>query len=439
MSNTCKYKFSVIMPVFNVEAYLNDAIDSVVNQTIGFEDSIQLILVNDGSTDHCEDICNAYKDRYPTNIVYIKQGNKGVSSARNAGTPYIEGRYVNFFDSDDKWNLDAFAKVWNFFEEYGDKIDVVCCKPTYFEAKTGEHNLNNKFKGGDRVIDIRETPKFILLNVTTAFIKADTINRESFDERISIGEDSKYITKIILGKEKYGVLGSAGYNIRKRAEKSSLTQNRNIGRYTLTMEHYYKHMLEYSIEKYGELIPYIQHVVINGLKYRVFEEPKDFMTEDQWLAYTKLVTELINKIDDVVIAETNNLKMMTRLYLFKLKYGYDIESELYIKGNNILFREISLGRIPKRSVTVDDITISWRNMTISGTITMPINDNIKLYIKGKKGYQEAVISLDDAMNRKVFNGEHYRRGRKFTARTNIKDAEPTLALGYRGHYYKLTL
>lgn len=432
-----KYKFSVIMPIHNVEAYIREAIDSVINQTIGFEDSIQLILVNDGSTDRCEEICLEYKGRYQDNIIYIKQENQGVSHARNAGMAYVKGKYVNFFDADDKWNTDVFQKVWNFFEGYGDKIDVACCKSTYFEAKTGEHNLNNKFKGGDRVIDIRENPKFILLNVTTAFIKADVINEETFDERISIGEDSKYITKIILRKEKYGVLGSVEYNIRKRHENSSLTQNRNIGRYTLTMEHYYKHMLEYSLEKYGEVIPYIQHVVINGLKYRALETRRDFMTEEEWRDYTESVTELIKKIDDQVIAETNNLKMMTRLYIFKVKHGRDIEPELYIKNNKVYFNKVSLGKIPRNPVKIDEITVSWKNMTVSGTITAPLNDNIKLYIKDKKGYQEAVISADEEQNKETFIGETFPRGRKFVVTAKKKEADPILVLGCRGEYYEL--
>lgn len=437
MSNTHKYKFSVVMPIYNAQLYLKEAIDSVVDQTIGFEDSIQLILVNDGSTDHSEEICREYKDRYPNNVVYIYQENQGVSHARNAGMPYVEGKYVNFFDADDKWNTDVFQKVWNFFEGYGDKIDVVCCKSTYFEAKTGDHNLNNKFKGGDRVIDIRETPKFILLNVTTAFINADAMKCETFDERISIGEDSKYITKIILRKEKYGVLNSAGYNIRKRNENTSLTQNRNIGRYTLTMEHYYKHMLEYSMEKYGVLIPYIQHVVINGLKYRTLEARKDFMTEEQWADYIELVTELIKKIDDEVIAETNNLKMMTRLYIFKIKHGYDIEPELYIKNGKVFFNKISLGKIPRNPVTVDEMTVSWRNMTLSGTISVPLNSDIKLYLKNKKGYQEAVISDDEEQNKETFNGEVFPRGRRFTVTAKKKESDPILVLGCRGEYYEL--
>ena len=88
-----KYKFSVVIPIYNVEDYVEETILSVINQTIGFEENIQMILVNDGSPDNSEDICLRYKDKYPDNIIYVKQENRGVSAARNNGMNYIEGKY----------------------------------------------------------------------------------------------------------------------------------------------------------------------------------------------------------------------------------------------------------------------------------------------------------------------------------------------------------
>ena len=68
-----KYKFSVIIPIYNVEDYIEETILSVINQSIGFKENIQLILVNDGSPDDSEKICLKYKEMYPNNIIYIKQ------------------------------------------------------------------------------------------------------------------------------------------------------------------------------------------------------------------------------------------------------------------------------------------------------------------------------------------------------------------------------
>ena len=127
----CEYKFSVVIPVYNVENYLEDTIGSIINQDIGFEDNIQLILVNDGSSDGSGEICREFEANYPDNIQYYEQANKGVSAARNLGAGYAKGKYINFMDSDDLWSENAFSEVWNFFEKNNETIDLVTC-PQFF-------------------------------------------------------------------------------------------------------------------------------------------------------------------------------------------------------------------------------------------------------------------------------------------------------------------
>ena len=96
-----KYKFTIIMSIFNVEQYLEEAVDSIIAQDIGFKDNVQLIMVNDGSEDNSEEICLKYQEKYPDNIVYVKKENGGLASAKNFGLKYREGKYINFFDPDD--------------------------------------------------------------------------------------------------------------------------------------------------------------------------------------------------------------------------------------------------------------------------------------------------------------------------------------------------
>ena len=72
------FKFSVLMPIYNVEEYLNDAIDSLINQTIGFEDSIELVIVDDGSPDNSKEIALKYQEKYPNNIKIFSKSNGGL-------------------------------------------------------------------------------------------------------------------------------------------------------------------------------------------------------------------------------------------------------------------------------------------------------------------------------------------------------------------------
>ena len=90
-------KFSVVMPVYNVEKYLRNSIQSILNQTIS---DYELIFVDDGSPDNCPKICDEYAAQYPQ-VRVVHQKNVGLSSARNAGFAIAKGEFVYFPDSDD--------------------------------------------------------------------------------------------------------------------------------------------------------------------------------------------------------------------------------------------------------------------------------------------------------------------------------------------------
>jgi glycosyltransferase involved in cell wall biosynthesis len=195
-----KYGFTVVIPVYNAEKYISDALDSLLNQTIGFE-NIQLIIVNDGSTDKSGEICREFQNQHNENVIYIEKENGGVSSARNAGMPFIEGKYVNFLDADDKWEKNAFKEAFDFFEEHYDEFDVLSCRVKKFEASDDWHILDFKFKKGRRVVDLSDEKKSCLVqsHTSTAIIKAEAImENDRFAEDVKFGEDSMFINNIIL-------------------------------------------------------------------------------------------------------------------------------------------------------------------------------------------------------------------------------------------------
>lgn len=111
---------SVIVPAYNSEQYLKNCLDSLVNQT---KKEIEIIAVNDGSTDNTLKILKDYEKMYPTLIKVISQNNQGLSTTRNVGIKHAVGKYVAFVDSDDEIELDLLEKVWKKIEEY--EYDVV--------------------------------------------------------------------------------------------------------------------------------------------------------------------------------------------------------------------------------------------------------------------------------------------------------------------------
>lgn len=112
---TYEFKFSVLMPIYNVEKYLAESIDSLINQSIGFEENIELIIVDDGSPDNSKEIALKYQEKYPNNIKVFSKSNGGQASAFNFGLKHLNGKYVSFLDSDDCLSSNALFEVYDFF------------------------------------------------------------------------------------------------------------------------------------------------------------------------------------------------------------------------------------------------------------------------------------------------------------------------------------
>lgn len=124
-------KISVLMPVYNVEKYLPAALDSVLNQTLS---DIELICVDDASTDNSADILRAYAAKDPRVKLVFHEKNSGLVMARKSATELAQGEYIMLLDSDDEYELDACETVWK--EEQANPVDIlqfgtdaVICRP----------------------------------------------------------------------------------------------------------------------------------------------------------------------------------------------------------------------------------------------------------------------------------------------------------------------
>lgn len=134
-------KVSIIIPVYNVESYLEECLNSAINQTLK---EIEIICVNDGSTDSSLEILNKYKEKN-YNLKIINQENKGISAARNEGIKVAQGKYVYFLDSDDYITLDAMKICYNEAEKNDLDIltfDAKCFMDPNYTGNTIDENYN---------------------------------------------------------------------------------------------------------------------------------------------------------------------------------------------------------------------------------------------------------------------------------------------------------
>ena len=131
-------KLSFIVPVYNREKTIGRALDSILNQV---NNDIEIVIVNDGSTDGTEKIINQYAEKYSNSISYYKKQNEGIAATRNFGIMHAKGEYVMFVDSDDYIEKDFIKKVYNYLEQ---DLDIIKFKA---QCVSEDSNILNKIEG----------------------------------------------------------------------------------------------------------------------------------------------------------------------------------------------------------------------------------------------------------------------------------------------------
>lgn len=376
-----KYKFSVIIPIYKVEEYLAETLDSVINQTIGFKENIQIIMVNDGSPDNSEKICKEYAAKYPNNITYVYQENAGVSAARNNGLNYVKGKYINFLDSDDKWEKDVFEKAWKMFEEH-DEIDIIGVRQKFFEALSTYPPLDYKFKK-DIVVDIFNYYDHIQLSVTSGFFRTDSIENTRFDTRVKYSEDAKFINEIIIKKEKIGLISSSVHLYRKRLSENSAIQVKNYRDdwYLVTPELCYKEAFKLSKEKYGYVIPYFQYYVAYDYQWRLKDKIPSSISPEVVQKYKELTKELFSAIDDNIMFEQKKLGYNSKIEFLKIKYGDDVINKIKYRKRNLYFKNLHLYSFNKHTLlNVNILDVKNKKITIKGLVDFVLpKENYEIY------------------------------------------------------------
>lgn len=367
-----KYDFTVVMAVYNVEPFLKEAIDSLISQTVGFL-HIQLILVDDGSTDGSGKVCDDYKNCYPENIIVIHKENGGVSSARNAGIPFAEGKYLNFMDSDDRMEKDAFEKVFAFFEKHGEETDVVAIPVRFFDGQTGEHIQNHKFSFEGDVINLCEHPFVTNLFTNSSFFKFESTEGVIFDTQLSMTEDGKYALSVLLKKMRLGLVRNTAYWYRKRSsgEASALqSQASKPSSYLSWLNHYANWALDYAEEQLGYVPKFVQYEVMYDFQWKLLQHhiPIDVLSVDEQARYRNMLKSTIRRIDVDVIMAQRNITEPYKVYAIMQKNGKDLDLRKVENDIELLYDQKVVASISKMDTVLEFLTFDETNnsYTIEG-------------------------------------------------------------------------
>ena len=251
-------KVSIIVPVYNVEIYLENCINSLIRQSY---ENIEIILINDGSTDKSLDICNSYKSK-DNRIFVLSQPNSGVSYARNLGLKSATGEYILFVDSDDFVNENFVQKMVESMEN----VDMTIC--AYLENYKND-NIEHRIIENETVIDnVSAINKMFNRTYYGGYIwnkifRKSIIekNKIEFDSNIHMCEDLLFVSKYMCKCKLIKVIPDLLYNYRMR-ESSAVWNKKNKKYESLFISYNELYILH---EQNNIKLDYLKYEILNSI------------------------------------------------------------------------------------------------------------------------------------------------------------------------------
>ncbi|MBP5339103.1 MAG: glycosyltransferase [Prevotella sp.] len=266
-------KVSVILPVYNVEPYLREALESLVNQTLK---DIEIIAVNDGSTDNSEEILKEFQSR-DSRVKYFSQENQGLSGARNTGLVLCKGKYIYFMDSDDIVDTHALEMCYATAHQHDADVCIFDADIIYEKGARPlpwDYNRSSilqedkRYKGNELMNLLLDTGKHNAV-VWLQFIKADYLEKLQLNFfRGIIHEDELFTPQLLL--QTNSIFYIAQRFIKHRVRNTSIVgkgySKRNLNCYMTVFDELFKFQdspiirkfARYTLEKAfytGHLIP----------------------------------------------------------------------------------------------------------------------------------------------------------------------------------------
>lgn len=304
-------KISVIVPIYKVEKYLNQCIESIVKQTY---ENLEIILVDDGSPDSCPAICDEWAKK-DGRIVVIHQVNAGLPSARNAGLRIASGDFISFIDSDDYIDKSLYKDVLNFFDD--NELDIVSfgfyevCndKTTVVDIQDGYMDRNESIK------HLLTWDGKVRSFVWNKIYRASHINNCCFYEDLRYGEDTPFVFTALTNSVKCFQINKPYYYYIRR--KDSLVGEKYTSNKLLSIDAL-KRVLDECIIKN---LPYVElaesSIAWNAyILLRLMVQTVDYKVEysEDYFTVLKEIKMLSNKVAFDNFSFTNFIKFVLAKY-----------------------------------------------------------------------------------------------------------------------------
>ena len=321
---------SVIVPVYNVERYLDECLSHIVNQT--FRD-IEIICINDGSTDNSLEKLNQFAEK-DSRIRIVSQQNQGLGAARNNGIELAKGDYIYFMDGDDYLELNAFEQLYNLSQKHD--LDFAMFKINNFN-ETDNETIHDEYysmpylkkRVGGNVFnysDVEDVALKLAVNAYGSFFKREFIIDLRFPEGL-LFEDNVFFTKALFKAKRIIFYDEFLYN--RRVRKDSLSNKFSIGFLdTIDISDLLIDLInEYGYDQYkNELYYRIFHNV-----YSMFENAPEEHKPDLFLEIRKRYMKFSNKWEMDEYFKNDLKKRYSHIYNSALQSDSSEEFELRVK------------------------------------------------------------------------------------------------------------
>lgn len=312
------YDISVIVPVYNAENFVEPCMECLIGQTIGFS-HMEVLLINDGSTDSSEEICRRFANQYE-NICLISQENQGVSAARNAGIQAARGKYIMFLDSDDTLSDNAAQEIVSFFDMHYEEIDLLTYRLYY-------RNERGSMYGHTRYEILNETGIYDLeenIHIAQSSMNVCVKNRHGenrlFNTSLALAEDQFYIMEISMQKKRIGYVNEAFYFYFRHSGATTAIGNHPY--YCFDHFLYFFHLLSETYRLPGGGLDRVaQALLLYNFNWRLKGDVL-FPYHYEGEAFEQAVNQLrsyVNLIDDDVILTSPHVDPFHKNFFLRMK------------------------------------------------------------------------------------------------------------------------
>jgi glycosyltransferase involved in cell wall biosynthesis len=406
---------SIVAAVHDVAPYLPAFIESIERQG-GVLGSLEVIAVDDGSTDGSRAILEAWRDRSAFPVTVVHQANAGQAAARNAGLASASGVWVTFCDPDDMLGPGYLDALLRFAGRHPD-VALVAGMPVLLEDRTGTelpHARHAQYAAGERVVDLDAEPNVFSGSTAVSLFRLDRIREQglAFDPRVRpTFEDGHFAARYVLGLEHpaVGIVPAARYIYRRRGDGSSSTQRgyADTRRYTAVLEHGYLDVIARAKARYGRLPAWVQQLLVYELTWYLLEDERistRIVIEDDVVPrFHELLAAIMRELDPAVVADhrVRRLKPSWRDILVHAGRGEDWHSpaaavsrvDNAMRLRRVVYRYV--GTPPPERVTLDGAALqpAWsktqahiyyrRPLLWTRILWLPDDDRVALELAGR--------------------------------------------------------